>query len=285
MTLRLRSPLLAAGLLAVACPMTSPAQSPAAPASTPLGSRVFRWEDLTARPTPVGARRDVADQPTATLATFESHVSTLLPGRASHAPHTHPQEEVIILRDGTLDVFVNGTTRRVGPGSLFFFAANDPHAVQNPGPEPATYVVLNFATALTATLRDGPPTAARPVAGQLGSTVFPWDELPLVPTAKGGRRAVVDRPTATLRNFECHVTTLGPGLDAHAAHRHPDEEIILVREGTLTATINGEPHVAGAGALCFFASHDLHGLRNPGPSPATYYVIRVVTAATPPPAP
>src|SRR5215217_1720135 len=42
-----------------------------------LTSTVFKWEDLRARPTPNGERRDVADNPTPTLATFECHITTL----------------------------------------------------------------------------------------------------------------------------------------------------------------------------------------------------------------
>ena len=47
------------------------------------------------------------------------------------------------------------------------------------------------------------------------------------------------------------------------------------REGTVEATVNGVPHTAGPGSVFFFASHDRHGLRNPGPVRASYHVIRI----------
>ena len=59
-----------------------------------IGSTVFKWDDLKPRPTPNGERRDVADNPTPTLSVFECHITTLNPGRASHEPHRHPQEEL-----------------------------------------------------------------------------------------------------------------------------------------------------------------------------------------------
>ncbi|HEX2100828.1 MAG TPA: cupin domain-containing protein, partial [Candidatus Synoicihabitans sp.] len=99
--------------------MTSFAQPSPAPR---LGSAVFAWDTLEVKPTPVGERRDVIDLPTATLERFECHISTLAPDRASHPPHTHPQEELIILHEGVLDVFINGRNERVGPGALFWFA-------------------------------------------------------------------------------------------------------------------------------------------------------------------
>src|SRR3954466_6254852 len=120
----LRPLLIAIGLAAVAF-----AQSPGS--AVKRGSTVFRFEDMAAKPAGNGERRDVANAPTATFERFESHVTTLLPGRISHPPHQHPQEEVIILRDGTLDVTINGVTTRAGAGSVLFFASNDFHNVKN----------------------------------------------------------------------------------------------------------------------------------------------------------
>jgi quercetin dioxygenase-like cupin family protein len=244
-----------------------------------IGSTVFTWESREAKPTGVGERREVARNPTVTLKEFECHISTLNPQQASHPPHTHPQEELIILRDGTLDVHINGTNTRVGPGSLFFFASNDPHAVQNHGDKPATYFVFNFATAVTATLRGQPPLPAAP--GRMGSSIFQWDKLEAKATKTGERRDVTNSPTSTLANFECHITTLRAGEAPHAAHHHPDEEIVLVKEGQMDVTINGRTQRAGPGSIVLITSGDEHGWKNVGDTTATYYVIRLKTEATP----
>src|SRR5688572_16283431 len=230
------------------------------PVAAPMGSKVFLWENLAVQPTGVGERRDVARQPTATLGEFECHISTLNPNLASHPPHTHPQEELIILRDGTLDVHINGKETRVGPGSLFFFAANNPHAVQNRGDKPATYFVFNFSTAATAKLR-GQAMAPTP-ADHLGSSIFEWAALTVVPTAKGERRDLFDRPTATLGNFECHVTTIRPGEAPHAPHHHADEEILLLKEGQLDITIKGQTTRAQPGAIVSAGATAEHRWRN-----------------------
>ncbi|MBI5690356.1 MAG: cupin domain-containing protein [Verrucomicrobia bacterium] len=86
-------------------------------------------------------------------------------------------------------------------------------------------------------------------------------------------------------SLTCHCTTLHGGVAAHAAHRHPDEEIVIVREGTMEVTIEGVVQRGGAGSVFFFASNDLHGMRNAGEATASYYVIRMVTSATPKPTP
>jgi quercetin dioxygenase-like cupin family protein len=109
-----------------------------------LESTVFHWDALTAKPTDVGALRDVVRRRTATLAELEMHITTLNPGVTSHAPHRHPNEELVIVREGTLEAVVNGRTERVGPGSIIFNASNQLHGVRNVGDAPATYHVINW---------------------------------------------------------------------------------------------------------------------------------------------
>lgn len=112
------------------------------------------------------------------------------------------------------------------------------------------------------------------VPARLGSNVFAWDSLPVEKTASGERRAVFDSVTATVDRLETHVTTVDVGKASHAAHRHPDEELIYVREGVIEATINGVTRLAPAGSVIFFASNDLHGMRNAGDTRASYFVLR-----------
>ena len=111
-----------------------------------LDSTAWKWEDIASRKTDVGEYRHVVRQPTRTLAELEMHITTLKPHTASHAPHTHPNEEMVIVREGTLQAHVNGKEIVVGPGSVLFFASMQPHAVKNVGEVPATYFVINWAS-------------------------------------------------------------------------------------------------------------------------------------------
>ncbi len=244
------------------------------------GSAVWEWDKLVAKKTGVGERRDVTDLATPTIQRFECHISTLNPGEISHPPHHHAQEEFIIIKEGTLDVSINGRTTRVGPGSLFFFASNDVHNVKNVGDVPSTYFVFNLATAATKTVPSA-PAAESAAADKLKSSVFDWTKLEAKPTKVGERRDIVDSPTVTCARLEAHVTTLRAGEIPHPGHRHPSEELVIVREGTMEATINGVAHRAGPGSIFFFASNDEHALKNVGSTTATYHVIRITTEATP----
>jgi len=110
-----------------------------------LDSTAWKWQDMQVKKTDVGEVRPVVREPTRTLDELEMHITTLNPHVASHAPHTHPNEEMVIVREGTLQAHVNGKEIVVGAGSVLFFASLQPHAVQNIGDVPATYFVINWA--------------------------------------------------------------------------------------------------------------------------------------------
>jgi len=136
---------------------------------------------------------------------------------------------------------------------------------------------------LAATLTVVGITLAQSKKPLMPSSVFDWNAVEAKPTKTGARRDFFDAPTTTLDRFECHVTTINPGEAPHAPHQHPEEELIIVKEGTIEAMQNGVIKRAGPGSLIFEASNDLHGLRNVGTTPATYHVIKWVTPATPKP--
>ncbi|HEY4051123.1 MAG TPA: cupin domain-containing protein [Acidobacteriaceae bacterium] len=114
-----------------------------------LGAAVFDWNAIPVKTTPVGSTRQFFKAPTATLEQLEVHVTTLNAGQASHPPHKHPNEELVILDQGTLDALVNGEWKRVGPGSVIFNASDQLHGVRNVGSGPATYHVINWTSTET----------------------------------------------------------------------------------------------------------------------------------------
>jgi quercetin dioxygenase-like cupin family protein len=107
-------------------------------------STVFEWTTLEAKPTEIGARRDVMRAPTPTLAELEIHITTLNVGQISHAPHRHPEEELLIVKEGTVETLQNGKASRLGPGSIIFHSSNDLHNIRNAGATPATYHVIQW---------------------------------------------------------------------------------------------------------------------------------------------
>jgi len=118
-------------------------------------------------------------------------------------------------------------------------------------------------------------------AAIMQSTAFDWNSIPVKKTPVGFTRSFFRAPTATLDELELHVTTLNPGQTSHAPHQHPNEELVIIREGTVEALVQGEWKRVGPGSVIFNASNQLHGLKNVGDTPATYHVINWTSATTP----
>lgn len=114
-----------------------------------LGPAVFERESIAVKATEVGSVRSFFTMKTATLDQLEVHETTLNPGKMPHAPHKHPNEEMLVIRQGTVEALVKGEWKRVGPGSVIFNASNQLHGLRNVGSEPAIYTVINFKTAKT----------------------------------------------------------------------------------------------------------------------------------------
>jgi quercetin dioxygenase-like cupin family protein len=129
-------------LLAVSATLCVVAAAQEKPAILP--STAFDWNAFPVRTTEVGSSRQIVRQPTATLDELEMHVTTLKAGLASHAPHKHTNEELLIVREGTVEALVNGEWKRVGPGSVIFQASNSCHGVRNVGTTAATYHIVNW---------------------------------------------------------------------------------------------------------------------------------------------
>jgi quercetin dioxygenase-like cupin family protein len=118
-------------------------------------------------------------------------------------------------------------------------------------------------------------------ATKLPSTIFDWERLKVTTTTNGVRRDVLDGPTATLDKLHCHITTLNPGQTSGEPRRHLQEEVIIVREGSVEATVDGRVQTVGPGSVIFFAANAVTRLRNAGSGPATYTVVYFLTPLTP----
>jgi mannose-6-phosphate isomerase-like protein (cupin superfamily) len=107
-----------------------------------MPSAMYPFEKLPVR-TPNNAQiRDVLKGKLATGESLEVHETTLPPGGAPHAAHHHVHSEMWLIREGTVELTVNGTSSRLGPGSVGFVHSNDEHGIKNVGATPATYFVV-----------------------------------------------------------------------------------------------------------------------------------------------
>ena len=113
----------------------------------PLPSKTFRFEDLPVRSNGENRSRATLDGLTHTGFPIELHQTELAPGLPPHPPHHHEHEEMIMMREGTLEVAIAGKVSTLGPGSVAFVASNEEHGLRNAGKTRAHYFVIAFGRA------------------------------------------------------------------------------------------------------------------------------------------
>ena len=110
--------------------------------AAPLPSTMYPYDKLPVQTSNGAQFRAVLKGKLATGESLEVHETTLPPGGAPHPPHHHVHSEMWLIREGTVELTVNGTRYRLGPGSVGFVHSNDEHGINNPGLTPATYFVV-----------------------------------------------------------------------------------------------------------------------------------------------
>jgi mannose-6-phosphate isomerase-like protein (cupin superfamily) len=80
---------------------------------------------------------------TSCLAKLQCHQSTVSPG-TGYEPHVDAYDVVILVLEGEIETL----NQRVGPHTVIFYPAGEPHGLTNPGNVMAKYVVFEFHPAL-----------------------------------------------------------------------------------------------------------------------------------------
>lgn len=233
-------------------------------AQSRIESKAYNWNDTRPLKDENRIRRQYVDGKTTLLQNLEIHTSTVEAGEAPHPPHTHAdQEELIIIKEGSLKAAIKDQSKILGPGSVVYVIPGEEHGFVNAGNIPCTYFIIKFKTG-SVPGNDKSPT----------SFMMDWNEMKFTPHDKGGRRNVVDKRTALFERFEMHITTLNAGLTSHDPHTHTPEEIILIKEGNVEMNVGDKKVTASEGGMVFLDSKIPHNLTNVGQTPATYFAFQ-----------
>jgi len=63
----------------------------------------------------------------------------LKPGMSPHPPHQHPEEEFMVITEGSGEIVVDGKTTKVAAGSMMYCAAGKLHGIVNTGKVPLLF--------------------------------------------------------------------------------------------------------------------------------------------------
>jgi (S)-ureidoglycine aminohydrolase len=232
-----------------------------------ITSKVFDWNSLIVEKDTGSYFMKMANGPTATLANLEMRVVELDPGKTPHSPLAHADaEELIIVKEGNLKITTSNNNTIIGPGGVALIMPGDEHTFENTGKALTVYYVIRF--------KSKTPINTDRGKGAGGSFAGDWDNWSVQQNEKGERREVFDRFTAVFQKMELHVTSLNPGQVSHSPHKHPQEEIILLRKGTAIVLLGEGTQPAAAGDLIFFSSGQLHALKNNGDTPLEYFALQ-----------
>lgn len=220
-----------------------------------LPSHVFNLTDLKIEKDSSRNRMQMMNGYTTSLSNFEVHLTILEPGKAAHPPHTHDAtEELIIVKEGKLQVTIAGQTKVLGANDVALSLPGDLHGTLNVGDTKAAYYVLKY------TGRKEIDKHRGDTAG--GSILTSLKDVKIVKTQKGQRRQVIDRSTSIFKRLEMHTTALNKGEISHPPHQHKQEEIILLWRGEFEMQLNDKFYKAKPGDLVFISSMMPHALKN-----------------------
>ena len=108
------------------------------------GSFITNWDDINFKPTDKGGVRQFFDRPTSMLNRFDIHVTQLNVGFKSHDPHTHVNEEIILMLDGNAEMQIGNDHQKANPGDVVLLNSMVLHNLTNVGKAPCLYFAIQW---------------------------------------------------------------------------------------------------------------------------------------------
>ena len=115
------------------------------------------------------------------------------------------------------------------------------------------------------------PLAAVQGAATLPDVTLTAGQAKLIKEPFGENRIYFDGPTDQLKSMTAGSLRLNAGMQPHPPHQHPEEEILLVTEGTCDISVEGKVTKVSAGAMMYCAANKLHGIVNNSKAPVTFF--------------
>jgi mannose-6-phosphate isomerase-like protein (cupin superfamily) len=191
---------------------------------------------------------------------LECHYSTLAPGHSPHAPHIHPEEEILVVMSGEARLVLpmpddpDKSHMVIAPaGTGIYYPAFRRHTITNVGAAPVRYAMLKWKSMAITQGKQLPPRLLR----------ADWGKA----TAQPSALPLLDGPTAYHERLHAHATCV-PSGSGYAAHEDDHDVAIFLLEGEIN--IMGRRIVAPG--LAFYPAGTLHDMKATGSTSARYLV-------------
>jgi len=115
------------------------------------------------------------------------------------------------------------------------------------------------------------------------SKIVGWDEARVHKADWGEMRFYFTGQTAGTKDVLTAVAVVEPGKAVHKAHRHAEEEYLVLVEGSGVWSLDGKETPAKRGDVLYTAPWVYHGLTNTGDRPLIFLVVRYASKGVPVP--
>jgi len=109
---------------------------------------------------------------------------------------------------------------------------------------------------------------------QIASDVYSWKAAPVEKIAEGSRRAIVKGSATDFSLMEISAVTLNTGKTASELAQTNYEMMIVIKDGSMKITIDGEGKIVSRGSVAVILPGDACSLSNSGVGDATFYTLR-----------
>jgi mannose-6-phosphate isomerase-like protein (cupin superfamily) len=113
--------------------------------------------------------------------------------------------------------------------------------------------------------------AAGASAGRLPDGTLDTNRAKLTRETFGDLRIYYDGPTEQLKSMTAGSLLLKSGMSPHPPHQHPEEEFMVITEGTGEISVEGKITKVGPGTMMYCAAGKVHGIVNTGKTPLLFY--------------
>lgn len=235
---------------------------------SPVESGVYAWESHPVKMGEKKESRKILEGTTTHFDYFKIHATTQYPGAAPSTAHANDvYEECIIVKEGTMNITIEGKSQLLQTGGVILLMPQQMHQIKNVGDDNLTYYVLKYKAKKEMDIARGQDAG--------GSLMLNRDSLTFKRSSRGGGIKYFDRPTAHTDRFEMHITHLNKKGPSHKPHAHDETEIILMLTGESSMIIDGKHYEGKAGDFYLMESQLQHGVSNASDTePCSYFAFK-----------